>query len=146
MQKLINNRLKLLEGNSERINPDAPIEDQLELLPYDSKYEFPIGQLELGTYSLFLPQSIIPYNTIGWFQIIGKQLGAGQFGRVVQAKASGMVNSTVAVKMVKSQVDDTALSSLASELKILIHLGKHFNVVNLLGACTKDLVKGWWFS
>ncbi len=49
LRELINNRLRLLEGNSERINPDAPIEDQLELLPYDSKYEFPIGQLELGT-------------------------------------------------------------------------------------------------
>ena len=69
-------------------------------------------------------------------------MGAGQFGRVVQAQAVGMVNSTVAVKMVKSQVDDTALSSLASELKILIHLGKHFNVVNLLGACTRNLIKG----
>lgn len=27
---------------------------------------------------------------------------------------------------------------LASELKILIHLGEHNNIVNLLGACTKE--------
>ena len=26
---------------------------------------------------------------------------------------------------------------LASELKILIHIGEHKNIVNLLGACTK---------
>ena len=72
----------------------------------------------------------------------------GQFGRVVQAEAIGMGpgNSTVAVKMVKSQVDTTALSSLASELKIMIHLGNHLNVVNLLGACTKDINKGSTYS
>ena len=29
---------------------------------------------------------------------------------------------------------------LLSELKILIHIGEHKNIVNLLGACTK----GWW--
>ncbi len=82
--------------------------------------------------------------TLNCVYFIGKQLGAGQFGRVVQAKAVGMGpgNSTVAVKMVKSQVDTTGLSSLASELKILIHLGNHLNVVNLLGACTKNLIKG----
>ncbi len=47
-QELINNRLKLLEGNLERINPDSPLEDQLDLLPYDNKYEFPSNHLVLG--------------------------------------------------------------------------------------------------
>lgn len=28
--------------------------------------------------------------------------------------------------------------ALMSELKILIHMGHHLNVVNLLGACTKQ--------
>lgn len=72
-------------------------------------------------------------------------MGIGQFGRVLQAKAVGMGpsgNKTVAVKMVKSQSDNMGLSSLASELKILIHLGSHLNVVNLLGACTQNLSKG----
>lgn len=36
--------------------------------------------------------------------------------------------------------------SLISELKILIHLGKHLNVVNLLGAVTKNLNKGTFFT
>ncbi|KZS11530.1 putative Inactive tyrosine-protein kinase 7 [Daphnia magna] len=120
-QELINNRLKLLEGNLERINPNSPLEEQLDLLPYDNKYEFPANHL-----------------------VLGRQLGAGQFGRVVQAKAVGMGpgNTNVAVKMVKSQLDNTGLTSLASELKILIHLGFHMNVVSLLGACTKNLIKG----
>jgi len=36
----------------------------------------------------------------------------------------------------------SALESLASELKIMIHLGPHLNIVNLLGACTKNVIKG----
>lgn len=32
---------------------------------------------------------------------------------------------------------DAELKDLASELKILIHIGEHQNIVNLLGACTQ---------
>ena len=74
------------------------------------------------------------------------QLGSGCFGRVVRAEAVGLKNSeivrTVAVKMVRSQAHVAALEALVSELKILIHLGSHLNVVNLLGACTKKLSQG----
>jgi hypothetical protein len=35
-----------------------------------------------------------------------------------------------------------ALDALIRELKILIYLGSHLNVVSLLGACTKTIVKG----
>ena len=44
--------------------------------------------------------------------------------------------------MVKSQTDNDALESLVSELKILIHLGPHLNVVNLIGAYTQDIAAG----
>ena len=44
--------------------------------------------------------------------------------------------------MVKSSVNLVELESLISELKVLIHLGPHLNVVNLLGACTKNIRKG----
>ncbi|XP_032783017.1 vascular endothelial growth factor receptor 1 isoform X1 [Daphnia magna] len=79
---------------------------------------------------------------------LGTQLGVGCFGRVVKAKAVGMNKNsngtarTVAVKMVKSQINSAALEALVRELKILIHLGSHLNVVNLLGACTKEMHKG----
>jgi hypothetical protein len=46
-QELIINRLKLLDGNLERINPNLPLEDQVNLLPYDNKYEFPSSNLVL---------------------------------------------------------------------------------------------------
>ena len=44
--------------------------------------------------------------------------------------------------MVRSQTNVAALEALVSELKIMIHLGAHLNVVNLLGACTKSIIKG----
>jgi len=81
----------------------------------------------------------------------GKQLlGSGQFGVVIKATAIGTAvhgpkdrtARTVAVKMVKSSQDSTALQSLDSELKIMIHLGPHLNIVNLLGACTKNVDRG----
>jgi hypothetical protein len=56
--------------------------------------------------------------------------------------SDGKTAKTVAVKMVKSQSNVAALEALVSELKILIHLGSHLNVVNLLGACTKKITKG----
>ena len=78
------------------------------------------------------------------------QVGVGEFGRVVKAKAIGMKTgetvTTVAVKMARSQVNTAALEALVSELKILIHLGQHLNVVNLLGACTKNINRGLIFN
>lgn len=73
----------------------------------------------------------------------GKQLGSGAFGVVLKGEADGILEpdvvTTVAVKMVKQNVDETHIVALASELKIMIHLGRHLNVVNLLAACTRNL-------
>lgn len=73
-------------------------------------------------------------------------MGAGAFGRVVKAQAVGIDGSepvtTVAVKMVRSHGNMIGLKALMSELKIMIHMGSHLNVVNVLGACTKNVTKG----
>jgi hypothetical protein len=51
--------------------------------------------------------------------------------------------TTVAVKMVKPTAkSNDAIVALVRELKIMIYLGEHLNVVNLLGACTKTNVRG----
>lgn len=110
------------EGNVENINWDEPIDEQADLLPYDRKFEFPREKLKLG-----------------------KQLGAGAFGVVVKATAEGILpyeeESVVAVKMVKKQTDNEVMRALVSELKIMVHLGQHLNVVNLLGAVTKNIAQ-----
>ena len=38
---------------------------------------------------------------------------------------------------------ETEYKDLLSELKILIHVGEHKNIVNLLGACTKGKKRHW---
>lgn len=72
-------------------------------------------------------------------------LGSGAFGRVVRADATGIADNekitTAAVKMTKHSANETHLVALMSELKIMLHIGKHANIVNLLGACTKNLKK-----
>jgi len=72
-------------------------------------------------------------------------LGSGAFGVVMKAEARGICENEsitiVAVKMVRRTTDPTYVRALASELKIMVHLGKHLNVVNLLGACTKNISK-----
>ena len=73
-------------------------------------------------------------------------MGAGCFGVVVKAEAVGIkgsdeISKTVAVKMVRSKTNVTALEDLVSELKVMIYLGSHLNVLNLLGACTKNIHK-----
>ena len=87
------------------------------------------------------------YNTRKTIKMnfLGKQLGAGAFGVVYKADARGIINAEetteVAVKMVKKTADNMYIKALASELKIMVHLGKHINIVNLLGACTKNVGK-----
>uniref|UniRef100_A0A671R0J9 receptor protein-tyrosine kinase n=1 Tax=Sinocyclocheilus anshuiensis TaxID=1608454 RepID=A0A671R0J9_9TELE len=102
------------------MDPDQmPLDEQCDRLPYDSnKWEFPRDRLRLG-----------------------KTLGHGAFGKVVEASAFGIDKistcKTVAVKMLKAGATNNEWRALMSELKILIHIGHHLNVVNLLGACTK---------
>ncbi|TRY94944.1 hypothetical protein DNTS_013094 [Danionella cerebrum] len=98
---------------------DMPMDEHCERLTYDaSKWEFPRDRLKLG-----------------------EPLGRGAFGQVVEAIAYGIEKATtcttVAVKMLKEGATSSEYRALMSELKILIHIGHHLNVVNLLGACTK---------
>uniref|UniRef100_A0A1A8S2T1 receptor protein-tyrosine kinase n=1 Tax=Nothobranchius rachovii TaxID=451742 RepID=A0A1A8S2T1_9TELE len=98
---------------------DMPMDEQCERLTYDAnKWEFPRDRLKLG-----------------------EPLGRGAFGQVVEAAAFGIEKATtcttVAVKMLKEGATSSEYRALMSELKILIHIGHHLNVVNLLGACTK---------
>ncbi|XP_077559464.1 vascular endothelial growth factor receptor 1-like [Haemaphysalis longicornis] len=111
------------KGQAEMFNPDLPLCEQVELLPYDNRWEFPENRLKLG-----------------------RTLGQGAFGRVVKAEAIGLggrgQSLTVAVKMLKERCDVSQRKALMAELKILIHLGRHLNIVNILGAVTKDVAKG----
>ena len=45
------------------------------------------------------------------------------------------------MKTTKSSADDQQLKSLRSEVKVMIHIGRHMNIVNILGACSKNIAK-----
>jgi hypothetical protein len=68
-------------------------------------------------------------------------LGKGAFGCVYRGKLSGFEND-VAFKMTQSNCTATTLKSLLSEIKIMIHVGKHPNVVSIIGAYTGELKRG----
>ena len=79
---------------------------------------------------------------------LDNELGSGVFGRLVKAEAKiGLINEkptlTVAVKMVRSKSNVIAAEYLVNELKLLIHLGLHLNIVNLLGSCTEGIYAGF---
>ncbi|XP_039599486.1 fibroblast growth factor receptor 2 isoform X3 [Polypterus senegalus] len=75
---------------------------------------------------------------------LGKPLGEGCFGQVVMAEALGIDKDkpkeaiTVAVKMLKDDGTEKDLSDLVSEMEMMKMIGKHKNIINLLGACTQD--------
>lgn len=87
-------------------------------LPVDSFWEFPREQL-----------------------VMGRVLGEGAFGLVLQAEAMdmrGMPNrATVAVKMLKDDASDHDLVDLVQEMEVMKVIGQHINIINLLGCCTQ---------
>lgn len=106
-----------IEKHRSRLDTNIGSVSEYEL-PMDEKWEFPRQSLKLG-----------------------KSLGEGAFGHVVQAQADGILNDnvvrTVAVKMLKEGHTDTELMDLVSEMEMMKMIGKHNNILNLLGCCTQ---------
>ncbi|XP_078656666.1 uncharacterized protein LOC144902898 isoform X2 [Branchiostoma floridae x Branchiostoma belcheri] len=70
---------------------------------------------------------------------LGKVLGKGQFGevRMGELKKRG-VTQTVAVKTLKASAEDRDKQGLMGELEILVTVGRHDNIISLVGACTVE--------
>ncbi|XP_070562501.1 fibroblast growth factor receptor 1-like isoform X1 [Ptychodera flava] len=91
-------------------------------IPYDENWEFPRNRMTLG-----------------------KTLGEGAFGLVCEASAIGIMKkesnttkTTCAVKMLKDDATERELNDLISEMEMMKQIGKHINIINLLGCCTQD--------
>ncbi|XP_057299162.1 uncharacterized protein LOC130629817 isoform X2 [Hydractinia symbiolongicarpus] len=118
-----------------KLDPDRSILEQCNDLTYDTKFEFPRKRISL-------------------FRVLGE----GAFAQVWMASAKQMEHfkprqtknkaglwerygakkkTFVAVKTLKAGATESDYKDLANELKLLIHLGEHRNIVNLLGACTR---------
>ncbi|KAK0165333.1 hypothetical protein PV328_003853 [Microctonus aethiopoides] len=71
---------------------------------------------------------------------LGNTLGEGAFGKVVRAQTSTGkpgIPHVVAVKMLKEGHTDAEMMDLVSEMEMMKMIGKHVNIINLLGACTQ---------
>lgn len=90
------------------------------------EYEFPIDE-----------GWEIPRNKL----TTGRELGEGEFGRVMMAEARDVdkpgIASIVAVKMLKEGHTDQDVQALVSEMEVMKMIGKHKNIINLLGCCTQ---------
>lgn len=90
-----------------------------EPVPFN-EYEFPLDS------NWELPRSQL---------VLGATLGEGAFGRVVMAEVN---NSIVAVKMVKEGHTDDDIASLVREMEVMKIIGRHINIINLLGCCSQS--------
>lgn len=85
-------------------------------LPYKTEWEVPKENIKLGSV-----------------------VSSGTFGQIVEASVLDLTGPNSSTKAtVTTGKGGAALQSLLSDLKILLHVGNHLNLLNLLGACTKD--------
>ncbi|RZF43116.1 hypothetical protein LSTR_LSTR001294 [Laodelphax striatellus] len=107
-----------IEKQKSRAKLDSSSMSEYEL-PLDSEWEFPRESLSLS-----------------------RTLGEGAFGKVIKADALGIiqqgVSNVVAVKMLKEGHTDAEMMDLVSEMEMMKMIGKHRNIINLLGCCTQD--------
>ncbi|OXA47685.1 Vascular endothelial growth factor receptor 3 [Folsomia candida] len=106
-----------------------------ESKPYDKSYEISLDNI-----------------AIHW----DSPLGSGAYGMVLNGTLRGKPDNTaknnknikksntanlfkIAVKTVKPSLDSTSLTALLSELKVMIYIGRHENIIGLIGACTEKL-------
>ena len=114
------NLARTLDGDLTKINPHKSLNEQINVIPYNSKYE-------------------IPFESF----ITGQIIGSGNFGTVFEGEAKILFHSNettkVAIKTVSQRSDHDQFSSLISEIKILSNLDAHLNLVNMLGCCSSKL-------
>ncbi|KAF0311088.1 Fibroblast growth factor receptor 3 [Amphibalanus amphitrite] len=113
----------VVEDSPDSLQPRVRIERQtpgckplVALLPDDPTWELDRKRLELDT-----------------------PLGEGCFGRVLRGRLSQPDGSSdlVAVKMLKDGFSDSDLVDFVCEMELMKKIGRHVNIVNLLGTCTR---------
>ncbi|XP_018351954.1 PREDICTED: fibroblast growth factor receptor homolog 1-like isoform X2 [Trachymyrmex septentrionalis] len=127
-QKLVN-----AQNEEELLMPVVKIEKQKSAVVIDDNTNDNVFEYE------------IPLDN-GWevsreYLTLGNTLGEGAFGKVVRAEINigkpGIPN-VVAVKMLKEGHTDTDMVDLVSEMEVMKIIGKHVNIINLLGACSQN--------
>ncbi|KAK3741701.1 hypothetical protein QZH41_016950, partial [Actinostola sp. cb2023] len=100
--------------------------------------------LDNGVVRFFRPAQEIPIDeNHKWKDIprdcleLGRILGEGEFGIVIEGKLTQEDGSAIrcAVKKLKRTSNESDMNDLLNELDIMVQVGSHPNIVNLIGAC-----------
>ncbi|XP_024886581.1 fibroblast growth factor receptor homolog 1-like isoform X1 [Temnothorax curvispinosus] len=128
-QKLVNAQ----NAEGELLMPVVKIEKQKSTVIAEDNTSDNVSEYELPLDSAWeLPREYFTF---------GNTLGEGAFGKVVRAETNTGkpgIPSVVAVKMLKEGHTDTEMMDLVSEMEMMKMIGKHVNIINLLGACTQN--------
>lgn len=116
-------RLKILQAEllaTKELDPILPVFDQIDNLSFDQHYEIPLECISVDRRHL-------------------KTLGKGQFGIVISGtyKKEGTPEEIVAIKRTRSSWDSEQYRMLFMEICLMVNVGRHPNVVNLIGAVTQ---------
>lgn len=128
-----------------KLDPDKSLIEQTHKLPYDAEWEFPrerlvlgrpLGSGQFGQVYLAEAVGIVAFDPRG---SVKRKSGRrrSRFGSNRNPYVGNKQVSKVAVKLLKEGATQSEYRDLVSELKILMHVGEHKNIVNLRGACTK---------
>ncbi|XP_047126150.1 fibroblast growth factor receptor 4 isoform X3 [Hydra vulgaris] len=138
-----------------KLDPSRTIFEQSIELPYDLSWEFPrhrldfvrvIGSGAFGQVWFAHARGILALCPRDKSASAARQRAKLYFNTKVPKSLTKLFtngsmcdhDTFVAVKTLKSSASDVEYRDLSSEIKVLIHLGEHPNIVNLLGSCTKD--------
>lgn len=131
-----------------QIKVDINLMEQGLHLPYDTAWEYPRNQLEFikvlgsGAFGqVWLARAVDiqkwNYNP----DMVERKRKTSLYDYVKKTNRNNnkmSYHAFVAVKTLKDDATESEYKDLASEIKVLIHIGKHKCIVNLLGACTRD--------
>ncbi|XP_022801625.1 vascular endothelial growth factor receptor 2-like [Stylophora pistillata] len=130
-----------------RLDSSIPLIEQVHKLPLDKRWEFPRERLRfckvLGSgafgevYLAEAEGNIISDGTSAVNSHKRHRLSTLKDSRRESSISQSHGPVKVAVKTLKEGAEESEHKDLISELKILIHIGSHKNIVNLLAACTK---------
>jgi len=124
--------------------------DHAVKMPYNNLFELKLENVDFGKHcnEIFLHERM--YYILKNAELMGNKrmsllenkqlLGKGQFGIVYKAKLFPE-EKQVAVKTVPENVDVDSFKTVLTELKVHMYLGFHPNIVEFLGAITKDIQK-----
>jgi len=134
-----------------QLKSDINLMDQGLHLPYDTSWEYPRNKLEFikilgaGAFGqVWLARAVhIHHYHYHKMEANGTTMGRKRNLSLYKKPNKNNNNKTtdngfVAVKTLKDDATEAEYKDLASEIKVLIFIGKNKNIVNLLGACTRN--------